>query len=194
MLDFLTLYESHDEARRADTKLLTKYIRKQNENGELVSWSIRLASSGLKEAKDISSDFGGLQIGATKRSRDKSLEEAVDKFTIKRLVSPFDEGLDLVEDEPEKALKETHRLWSISKRKNKSEFPPDSPSGQGIRFARPKERGMLLIYPLDATEAGLAISPPIVGIALSFPQSDTAREITYTVNNVFSQVGDYDDL
>ncbi len=53
---------------------------------------------------------------------------------------------------------------------------------------------MLLIYPLDATEAGLAISPPIVGIALSFPQSDTAREITYTVNNVFSQVGDYDDL
>jgi len=194
VLEFLSLYESHEEARRADTKLLARYIRKQNEHGELISWSVRLVSSGLKDAKDLRNDFSGLSIGATQRSPDKSLEGGIDKFTIKRLVSPSDEGLDLSVSEKEVALQETQRLWGVSKRKNKSEIPPDKPSGQGIRFARPKERGMLIIYPLDSTEAGLPISPPIVGIALSFPQSDTAREITYTVNNVFSQVGDYDDF
>lgn len=194
VLDFLLLYESHEEARRADTKLLAQYILKQNEQGELVSWSIRLVSSGLKDAPDLSNDFGGLSIGATLRSRNKSLEGEVDKFTIKRLVNPADEGLDLDVDEQKLALQETYRLWAESKRKNRSEIPPDKPSGQGIRFARPKERGMLVIYPLDTTEAGLAASPPIVGIALSFPQSKTAKEITYTVNNVFTQVGDYDDF
>ena len=33
-----------------------------------------------------------------------------------------------------------------------------------------------------------------MGIALSFPKSDTAREIEYTVNNVFTEAGDYDSL
>lgn len=192
VLDFMSTYESHDDARRADTKLLSQYIRRQNEQGELASWSILLASSGLGDAPDLRSDFGGLKVCGIQRA--VFGEKQTNRYTIRRLVSPSDEKRDLTPEEQEIALKETRRLWEENTRKNKPENPPDVPSGQGVRFARPKERGMLLIYPLDATKAGLPASPPIVGIAVSFPQSDTARAITYTVNNVFTQAGDYDNF
>jgi hypothetical protein len=34
----------------------------------------------------------------------------------------------------------------------------------------------------------------VVGVAISFPSSDTAAAITYAVNNVFATAGNYDDL
>jgi hypothetical protein len=34
---------------------------------------------------------------------------------------------------------------------------------------------------------------PIIGFAISFPKSDTAKEISYTVNNVFDKYGDFGD-
>jgi hypothetical protein len=34
---------------------------------------------------------------------------------------------------------------------------------------------------------------PLVGIAISFSKSDTAKEVTYTVNNVFTSRGGDDD-
>jgi hypothetical protein len=85
-------------------------------------------------------------------------------------------------------------LWAINKRKNRPDSPPDSPSGQGIRAARPKERALLMIYPLEGHEERADKSVPIVGMAISFPQSDTAKAIEYTVNNVFTAIGDYDDF
>jgi hypothetical protein len=33
-----------------------------------------------------------------------------------------------------------------------------------------------------------------MGMAISFPRSDTARDIEYTVNNVFMQQGDDESL
>lgn len=53
---------------------------------------------------------------------------------------------------------------------------------------------MLILYPLDMEQIDLPVSPPIIGIAVSFPKSNTAREISYTVNNIFTQIGDYDDF
>lgn len=192
VMDFLASYESHEDARRADTRLLSQYIRRQNEQGELNTWSVMLVSSGSKEAPDLRNDFGGVEVGGIMRACFG--ERQANRYTIRRLVNPSDEGRDLTPEEKQLAVERTRRYWEESTRKNKPDSPPDEPSGQGIRFARPKTRGMLLIYPLDAKEAGLPASPSIVGIAVSFPQSDTARAITYTVNNVFTQVGDYDDF
>ena len=92
------------------------------------------------------------------------------------------------------AREETERLWRESTRKNKSEEPPTELAGRAIRIVRQKTRGLLIIYPLDGTKAGLASDPPVMGIALSFPKSNTAREIEYRVNNVFTELGDYDSL
>ena len=59
---------------------------------------------------------------------------------------------------------------------------------------RQKSNGLMLIYPLDPKQAGISeTSQPIMGIAISFPRSDTAREITYAVNNVFTRSGGDDD-
>ena len=51
-----------------------------------------------------------------------------------------------------------------------------------------------MLYPLDGTTAGPRVAVPVVGMAISFPASDTAKAIEYTVNNVFTTAGDYDDL
>lgn len=195
VLDFLSSYESHEDARRANTKLLSQYIRKQIEQGELVKWSILLASSSLNEATNLSQFLSGMEVGAIQREAFGSTEVVKGKYTIRRLVSPIDEGADLV-DGPgwNTAVLETQRLWAESTRKNKSPTPPQEPSGKGIRFARPKTNGMLIIYPLDSKVAGLNDNKPIMGIALSFPQSKTAKDISYTVNNVFTQAGDYDEF
>ncbi len=51
-----------------------------------------------------------------------------------------------------------------------------------------------MLYPLDGERVGLEESTPVMGMAISFPASDTAREISYTANNVFTNAGDLDDI
>jgi hypothetical protein len=53
---------------------------------------------------------------------------------------------------------------------------------------------MLILYPLDGKTAGVGDEGPVMGIAISFPASDTARAIDYIVTNVFMLAGDYDSL
>jgi hypothetical protein len=84
--------------------------------------------------------------------------------------------------------------WEKSDNKNKSENPPTAPGGGAVRRCRPKSRGLLLLYPLLNAESTADKSlPPVVGFAISFPKSDTAKEISYTVNNIFDKYGDLGD-
>lgn len=192
ILEFLGQYETHTEARRADTRLLARYIRRQNEQNELVSWSVALVSSGLSSAQDLNGHFDGHSVGSIQR---EYFGEAIaDRYTIRRLVSPTDEARDLSSEQRVRALEKTVADWAASKRKDKSPDPPTAPSGRGIRSVRAKERGLLLLYPLDGRIAGTTGAAPVVGLAISFPASDTAKAIAYMVNNVFTTAGDYDDL
>ncbi len=187
ILDFLGRYASHEDARRADTKLLARYIKAQNKNGELTEWTVRLVSSSLAEANVVK--ICGLPVGLVKRAPFPE-DQRNDRYTIRRLVSPADESIDLSDDEKREALQLTIEDWRADKRPSKSDQAPKTPSGERIRQCRPKNRGMLLIYPLDPAHALLPIgSPCVLGIAVSFPKSDTATEITYTVNNVFTTRG-----
>lgn len=193
VLDFLSQYETHPEARRADTRLLSSYISRQNTQGELSSWSVVLVSSTLPSAQDLAVYFDGRDIGGIQRAYFG--ERIADRYTIRRLVSPADEWLDLSEEEYQFALAQTVVEWKSSTRKDKPPNPPNTPSGRCIRRARPKTRGLLLIYPLDGRVANTdGTLPVVVGVALSFPQSDTAVAISYVVNNVFTDAGNYDDL
>ena len=94
----------------------------------------------------------------------------------------------------------------------------DVPNGRIVRELRPKSLGLLLIYPLlpphevpevmkdgvvskPAEPTGLASddpgSPPVIGLALSFPTSDTAACVEYQVNKVWGATvqedAEYDD-
>jgi hypothetical protein len=191
ILDLLGRYKSHEDARRADTELLARYIKAQTKNGELVHWTVRLVSSGLAEAGQKT--IRGLGIGMVRRAPFPE-EQRQDRYTIRRLVSPADEQLDLTDVEKSAALKQSVENWQNDKRPSKAKDAPTSPGGKEIRQARPKNRGMLLIYPLDPQHANLPeVTPPVIGLAISFPKSDTAVEVTYTVNNVFTSRGGDDD-
>ena len=105
-------------------------------------------------------------------------------------------------------VKEDPEMW-------KSKEDTDVPNGRIIRELRPKSHGLLLIYPLSQPESvvpqkgensekvpgeptGLdQDGPPIIGLALSFPTSDTALCVEYQVNKVWDvtvqEDAEYDD-
>lgn len=66
--------------------------------------------------------------------------------------------------------------------------PPTRPAGAAIRDIRPTNRGLLLLYPLDAGDVQLADPKAILTCALSFATSATAVPIEYQVNEVYRQL------
>jgi hypothetical protein len=191
VLDLLARYNSHEDARRADTQMLTRYIKAQTKNEELELWTVRLVSSSLVEATQKT--IANLNVGLVKRAPFPE-EQRTDRYTIRRLVSPSDEQIDLTEAERALALKLSVEEWQRDTRPTKPVESPTTPGGSEIRQSRSKKRGMLLIYPLDPQHANLPVGTlPVMGIAISFPKSDTATEVSYTVNNVFTSRGGDDD-
>lgn len=191
VLSFLRGYKTHEDARRVDTKLLIQYIEKQLPFGELINWSVMLASKIPTPENEYKNSFGGLAVGGINRG-DIEIRNKLDRYTIKRLVDPAHEFADLTEEQSKVALEETIKYWAESKRKNKSDTPPTSPGGVAVRAVRPKSNGFLILYPLlDPDNLNVSEeSIPIIGFAISFPKSNTAKEISYTVNNVFQQGGE----
>lgn len=185
VLQFLSAYDAAD-APRANPPLWVKYIRRQMEQDELKSWSIFLASSGLQTATPLDQQINGLEVGAIERKADSSTDA---RHTIGRLVNPADELEDLSDDERKTALSRTVMLWEKDTRKNKRTDAPADPSGKGIRYARPKSRALLLIYPL-AGPNGVTLT----GVAISFPESDTSKEISYVVTGRYAEDADFGDI
>lgn len=67
--------------------------------------------------------------------------------------------------------------------------PPTRPVGAVLRDMRQTSKGLLLLYPLDAKNAGLSSDPKsIITCAVSFPTSATAEPIEYQVNEVYQQL------
>jgi hypothetical protein len=192
VLELLSKYRTHEDARRVNTDLLTRYIKAQTAQNELVEWTVHLVSSGLSESH---STIGGVDLGLITRAPYPKDQVRTDRYTIRRLVSPADELIDLTEPERINALNKTIEKWKNDKRPSKSKEPPTIPGGMQIRHSRPKTRGMLLIYPLDPMQVDLPKDSPeaVIGIGLSFPKSDKAADISYTVNNVFSSMGRIDE-
>jgi hypothetical protein len=192
LISFLQSYQSHQDSHRARTDLISKYIRKQNEKGELTDWTVHLVSNSKDTACGYS--FNGIgQIGMIQRSQFPANTEDARKYTIRSLVSPSDEARDLNEAEKDEALRITIENWENNKSKKKPEAKPVRPGGREIRKVRPKQRGLLLLYPLDPAKANLDLDFPVIGIAISFPESDTAEEISYTVTKTYQNLVDYED-
>lgn len=193
ILQFLSRYDAGG-APRANPTLWSKYIRRQNEQNELTQWSVFMASSGLRTATELDGKLNGMAVGAISR---KSNGTSKERHAIGRLVNPSDELQDLDVEERKLALERTRGLWEKDTRKNKAQEAPLEPSGKGIRFARPKGRGMLLVYPLDSTaieKAEWRPEWPLVGVAISFPESTTAREISYVVTGRYAEDTDFGDF
>lgn len=185
-------YRTHKDARRADAEILAKYIETQVRIGELKNWTVKLCSSGLPEADDET--VCGLPVGLLKRQPFPPKQQS-DRYTIRRLVSPSDERTDLDDAQIAAALDATREKWLAKPEKEKEgKQLPDSPGGREIRAERGKENGLLLLYPLNPAAS---LSPPlkarvVMGLAISFPASDTAEEIIYRVNRIYREDEDDD--
>ena len=177
---FLEGFNTHTDAKKAQGKLLARYIRARAADDELTDWTIALISNP-SATKDV---VGGHSVGLTTRAPHPNtpLDE---RYVIRRVVSPLDEQLDFSEDERERALRETQEAWRISPGRSKRTEPPDVAAGPVIRSIRPATRGLLLLYPLDPAAADRAGAKPIMGFAVSFPTSSHASAIEYTVTNTY---------
>jgi hypothetical protein len=130
-------------------------------------------------------ELGGHRVKLVKRSR---YGDHKDRYSIRRLLSPKDEAIDLADGELIPAWKQTLEAYQKRLETDPTAEPPTIPSGPAIRAARSVKRGLLLIYPLDwMDDKGPVVDAeiPIVGFGLSFPGSKNAVPVTYMVNNVY---------
>ncbi len=184
VLSFLEDYRSHPEARKANGLLLAQFIRSLVARKELTRWTVALIGGG--EGKTISL---GEEVSVEMLQR-AAHGQHLDRYSIRRLMSPRDETIDLDETAWLAALDETRQAFHADPARNGTREEPTVPNGPAIRKIRPKERGVLFVYAIDPALAGPnaglpADSPPVIGWAVSFPASNSGVRVKYRVNNIY---------
>jgi hypothetical protein len=90
------------------------------------------------------------------------------------------------------------RRWQNSeppKLRSKENDVVRRPNGRVVRVMRKRTSGLLLIYPLDPKLAGIEQeNDAVIGLALSFPTSETVVGVEYRVNRVWSAEIEDDEL
>lgn len=175
--NFLTRYKTQDQlARIVDPDRIAGYIETQNSKNELVDWDVAIVSKvsgSLRKSDKINSiSIANYNITCVTRNTNRPITD--DSISIGTLMDPSDEDIDL---SPEELAK----VNEYKKQRIKS--------GLAIKRARPKERGLLLIYLLTGKDSygnsyGEA-GREIIGWALSFPESETVEPIEYWVNPIY---------
>ncbi len=178
VVSFLESFRTHERAKKAQTPLLARYIESLVAKGELTEWTVVLVGNS---ASDRTREVAGHTIGLIRRAR----QQPDAPYRIRRLVSPSDEFVDLTVEQWDRALLGTQAAWRANPGRSKRTEPPELPSGPMIRREREPHCGLLLIYPLDPEVIDRLDSPPIMGIAVSFPRSLSAVTIEYIVTRTY---------
>jgi hypothetical protein len=185
VLEFLKNYRVDSEARSISLPLLSAYIERQVELGELQHWTI-----AVKGLQSLDRSLGDLDLGvAGGRIHQVSRTRlAGDLNSLGVLTSPGDEEEGL-------STEELDRARSLQQSQNLGANP-------AARQARPATQGLLLLYPISRHSGrdlpeGASRRPlfenrndpearDVLGLAISFPHSDNAQTITgqYVVGTV----------
>ena len=197
VVSFLREYRTHPASFRIMSPLIADFIEEMNKDRELTNWTVALIG------KDGGPDdklrlVGGRSVNMLQRRR--TIEHA-DRYSIKTLISPRDQAIDLTEEEWKGSLELSQKTWRNDADRNQGKEPPIEPRGPQIRHvlgegmaelgipAR-RERGLLMLYLLDPEGAGvpeLADAEPVVAWAISFPASTSQRRVSnsrYIANSV----------
>lgn len=201
VLAFLGTYATHPNATSAKAAVLSEFISKMLDTGQLKKWSVALLAGG-SGAGDEHIFPGGAPLNSyfIRRTEDPDEAERQDpkNFAIGVLTDPKDEGIDLDDDIWRKALDLTRSAWKPEPARGRVN-QPSFPSGKGIRETRGKlggdaDRGLLLLYPLspyfykDKKPERLIVpgwSKPIMAFAIAFPASERAIKVEYEVNLLY---------
>jgi hypothetical protein len=194
---FLTDFRIGSEV--IDTTKMVDYIDKQLPKGSLNDWTVALINSSSANPKWTFTIDGELvEIGLTRRKNSAKDWQQTYVITKAQIISPQDELIDLTEDQITKALLETQQDWIKKEKKG----VPSYPSTFRIKYNRPAEKGLLLIYPLDpkveyngsqAKDTQILTNIPVVGFAISFPNIENDEKVEYAVNEQHNSEYDYDE-
>jgi hypothetical protein len=174
VVSLLRQIQTSRDSWKANSQALADYVANRVANGRLDEWTVVLAGQGRS---GIRCRLGGYDITLTEREHDGGSGDG--RVSIGRLVSPADEVADLDRAAQVRALEQTLDAWE--KKPDPKKDRPKTASGPFIRRQRGRDRGLLLIYPIDG---GLPGNLPLMGFAISFPFDDDAPLIDYAENSV----------
>lgn len=175
--EFLRDFAIHPRCHTLDRKRLTDFIRRQNQQGELTTWTVALVNNSQVLDADRR-EIAGLRVGLTERSG--GINDGVYTTAKANIQSPSHQAFDLAQLQLDQALlnellakqdrsgkrlfdteEEKLLIMSIGQSVDKAAFAisqkrarendkpdPDTPHGRVIRELRPVTRGLLLIYAL----------------------------------------------
>jgi hypothetical protein len=194
---FLRAYRTHPASFRIMSPLIADFIDEMNKDGELTSWTVAMVGkeSAAPEHEAVIAD-----LKLSMLTRRKSVDHD-DRYSIKTLISPRDQAIDLTEAQWKAALELSRETWRRDTERNEGKDPPTEPRGPAIRKVLgdgwPKsgvpalpQRGLILLYLLDPAESGVPVlegAAPIVAFAISFPGSTSERRVSnaaYVGNSV----------
>lgn len=154
VIDFLKKFKTATE--QIPPVLITSYIARQNEMGNLMEWTVILANV-VKTKNDIpvvrvfSTACETLKIGPSIRGNN---EDSTSDFYVANnaaISGPSYESLDLTDEEYEEALQLTIKDWEKAKEdgKTKRKTAPTVPFANCAKRVRKKTKGLLLLFNMD---------------------------------------------
>jgi hypothetical protein len=192
VLEFLKAYRTPSGADRANTLVMAEFIEQMTKSGELMEWTVALLAEG-KKSLSAHVFSPSVTVDSFPSRGDKRVEG---RYTIGVLTDPSDEAIDLDEPEWLAALAATQAQWKPDAARNRF-VEPVRPSGVKIREQRgkgfpggpkPSHKGLLLLYPLSPDLDGEQViaewDKPIIGVAVSFPASDSGIKVDYKVDHL----------
>ncbi|WP_417628270.1 Z1 domain-containing protein [Pararhodobacter aggregans] len=194
VVEFLRTYQTHPTSFRVVPQMIADFIAAMNLDQELTQWTVALVGADAGDPGIV----GGLTVGMLRRN---ATGDHADRYSIKTLISPRDEAIDLTRAQREAAIERSRETWRGDAERNESKGPPDDPRGPAIRHIRgfgheglgvaaDRVRGLLLLYLLDPGKAGASAlegRAPVFAWSLSFPGSPSKRRIRdadYMANSV----------
>ena len=154
--EFLRAYQVHEDIVAFRPGLLANWIMERVAVGELMDWSVFVASP--RDGRPVT--FGGQQVGLAKRSR-------ISTESIGILTDPAHEGVDLPNG-------------PNAYRRDSGAF-----DAEAMRAARPPTQGLLIVYALEAEQLGVTCVDAVIALALSLPQTSDAGAM-WIVNSMVS--------
>lgn len=186
VVTFLREYQTHSASFRIMSPLIADFIEEMNKDGELINWTVALIGKEGEADRSIA----GHPI--TMLDRKKTVDHP-DRYSIKTLISPRDQAIDLTEKQWNAALARSHETWRKGDaERNEGKEPPKEPRGPEIRrvlgdghpemdVLPRRDRGLLMMYLLDPDKADVPLlrgAAPVAAWALSFPSSTSTRTVS----------------
>lgn len=175
ILSFLSRFRSDTESGLFSPELIRRYIEKQNEQGELVRWTltVRMRESAHQQLGEADWGIPGGRIWSISRTRLKDTE------SLGVITNPGDEAIGLTPDELER-MNEVRQLESLKR-------------DLAARRVRSPEEGLMILYPISrysGHERNLKDgrrplyenpnspeSLDLIGLAISFPESENPQPV-----------------